>query len=44
MRNYILKRLFFTLPMMLAISFIAFVLISFIPSDPALHAPSLFGV
>ncbi len=35
MRNYILKRLFFTLPMMLAISFIAFVLISFIPSDPA---------
>lgn len=35
MRNYVLKRLLFTLPMMLAISFIAFVLISFIPSDPA---------
>jgi nickel transport system permease protein len=35
MRIYILKRLLATIPMMLAISFIAFILISFIPSDPA---------
>jgi len=35
MHIYIFKRLLATIPMMLAISFIAFILISFIPSDPA---------
>ena len=35
MRIYIFKRLLATIPMMLAISFIAFIFISFIPSDPA---------
>lgn len=35
MRSYIIKRLLLTIPMLFAISFIAFVLMSFIPSDPA---------
>lgn len=35
MKKYIMKRFVLTLPMLLAISFISFILISFIPSDPA---------
>ena len=35
MRIYVLKRLLATIPMLFAISFIAFILISLIPSDPA---------
>ncbi|AOT69546.1 nickel/cobalt ABC transporter permease [Geosporobacter ferrireducens] len=35
MRKYILKRILIALPMMLAVSFIAFVLINLIPADPA---------
>ena len=35
MKNYIIKRIILTVPMIFAVSFIAFVLISFIPSDPA---------
>ncbi|WP_277641143.1 nickel ABC transporter permease subunit NikB [Wolinella succinogenes] len=35
MRNYIIRRLLLVFPMVLAISFVAFILISFIPSDPA---------
>lgn len=35
MKNYIFKRILIALPMMLAVSFIAFVLINLIPADPA---------
>lgn len=35
MKKYIIKRVALTIPMLLAISFISFILISFIPSDPA---------
>lgn len=35
MKKYIMKRFALTIPMLLAISFISFILISFIPSDPA---------
>ncbi|XOB63790.1 nickel/cobalt ABC transporter permease [Campylobacterota bacterium DY0563] len=35
MKNYIIKRLLLTIPMLFAISFIAFGLTTFIPSDPA---------
>lgn len=35
MRDYILKRLATMIPMLLAISFIAFILVNFMPADPA---------
>lgn len=35
MRNYIIRRVLLTIPMLLAISFIAFILTTLIPSDPA---------
>jgi nickel transport system permease protein len=35
MKKYIFKRILLTIPMLLAVSFIAFVLMSFMPSDPA---------
>ncbi len=35
MKKYIIKRVALTLPMLLAISLISFIIISFIPSDPA---------
>lgn len=35
MKSYIIKRIIGTIPMLLIISFISFMLISFIPSDPA---------
>ncbi|ABR47343.1 binding-protein-dependent transport systems inner membrane component [Alkaliphilus metalliredigens QYMF] len=35
MKRYIIKRMLIALPMMLAVSFIAFVLINLIPADPA---------
>lgn len=35
MKKYIVRRIFLAIPMILAISFIAFILINLIPSDPA---------
>lgn len=35
MKNYIIKRILFCLPLLLAISFVCFVFINLIPSDPA---------
>ncbi|MCC5909384.1 MAG: nickel ABC transporter permease subunit NikB [Clostridiaceae bacterium] len=35
MKKYIIKRMLMALPMMLAVSFVAFVLINLIPADPA---------
>ena len=35
MKKYIIKRLLLAIPMIFAISFIAFILINLIPSDPA---------
>ena len=35
MKKYIIKRILFAIPMLIAISFVAFVLINLMPSDPA---------
>lgn len=35
MKKYIIKRLLLVIPMLFVISFIAFLLINFMPSDPA---------
>jgi len=35
MKQYIIRRVLLTIPLLVAISFVCFVLISLIPSDPA---------